>query len=96
VFTSRDGGPITLQHGFLGLNVKINAGIYSAKILRHIDGQRSFQQVFDLVRAEPAWRHAAPDNAALFADFHDAYQVLNAIERVLLRHPAAGAIAAPR
>jgi 2-polyprenyl-3-methyl-5-hydroxy-6-metoxy-1,4-benzoquinol methylase len=88
VFTSKDGGPITLQHGFLGLNVQIDAGRYSGKILRHIDGQRSFQQVFDLVRAEPAWRAAPPDNATLFADFYASYQVLNGIERILLKRLA--------
>lgn len=90
VFTSKDGAPITLQHAFLGLKVKVNAGRYSGRILRHIDGQRSFQQVFDLVRADPALRAAPPDNATLFADFHDSYQVLNAIERILLRHPQSG------
>lgn len=91
VFTSRNGGPITLAHAFLGLNVQVDAGTWSARILRHIDGQRSFQQVFDLVRAEPAWRAAPPDNTTLFADFSASYVVLNAIERILLRHPASAA-----
>lgn len=86
VFTSRDGGPITLHHGFLGLTVQIDAGRYSATILRHVDGERTFQQIFDLVRAEPAWRNAPPDDAALFADFRPSYEALNAIERLLLRH----------
>lgn len=85
VFTARDGGPITLHHGYLGMTVKIDAGRYSAKILRHIDGVRSFRQVFDLVRKEPAFRSAPPDDAALFADFAASFSALNAIERVLLR-----------
>lgn len=86
VFTSRDGGPITLQHAFLGLTAQVDAGRFSANILRYIDGQRTFQQIFDLVRSEPAWRAAPPGNDALFADFRASYEVLNAIERLLLRH----------
>lgn len=85
VFTSRDGGPITLHHGYLGLTVKIDAGRYSAKILRHIDGTRTFRQVFDLVRAEPAFRNAPPDDATLFREFAASFNALNAIERLLLR-----------
>lgn len=86
VFTSRDGRPITLQHAFLGLTVQIDAGKFSPAILRHIDGQRSFQQIFDLVRAAPGVRANPPDNASLFADFRASYEALNAIERLLLRH----------
>ncbi|WP_426174949.1 class I SAM-dependent methyltransferase [Massilia sp. TWR1-2-2] len=92
VFTSRDGKPITLHHPFLGLTTQIDAGTYSATILRHVDGRRTFQQVFDLVRAEPAWRHDAPDNTALFADFRASYDALNAIERLLLRHASCPAL----
>jgi hypothetical protein len=87
VFTSRDGGDITLHHGYLGMTVKINAGRYAAKVLRHIDGKRSFHDIFDLVRAEPASRQSPPDNAAIFADFEPSFAALNAIERLLLRRP---------
>lgn len=85
VFTAKNKGPITLHHAFLGLTTQVDAGTYSAKILRHIDGVRTFQQIFDLVRQELAWRHAPPDNARLFADFRPSYDALNAIERLLLR-----------
>lgn len=91
VFTSRDGGPITLHHAFLGLATQINPGKYSASILRHIDGNRTFQQVFELVRATlPGQR---PDNATLFADFRASYDALNAIERLLLRHVSCAPLA---
>lgn len=87
VFTSRDGGPITLHHAYLGMTVKIDAGRYAAKILRHIDGTRSFAEVFDKVRAEPAFAREAPTDALLFADFAASFDALNAIERLLLRRP---------
>jgi len=37
------------------------------------------------VRAEPAFRDAAPDDAALFADFAPWYEALESIERLVLR-----------
>lgn len=85
VFTSDDGGPITLHHGYLGMTVKIDAGRYSAKILRHIDGVLSFREIFRKVRAEPAFRGLTPDDATLFKDFAPSFTALNAIERLLLR-----------
>jgi hypothetical protein len=79
-------GPTMLRHPHLGLTAAVDAGKYSGKILRHIDGKRSFAQIFNLVRNDPAVRPAAPDDAALFADFKPVYDLLNAIERILLRH----------
>jgi ubiquinone/menaquinone biosynthesis C-methylase UbiE len=93
VFTSRDGGAITLHHPFLGLTTQINPGKYSAKILRHIDGHRTFQQVFDLVRA--SLRDPQPDNATLFTDFRASFDALNAIERLLMRHRSCAPLPAP-
>lgn len=86
VLTSKDGKPITLRHEFLGMTAVVDVGRYTGLVCRHIDGQRTFQQIFDLVRKEPAVARAAPDNGTLFADFRAAYETLNAIERILLRH----------
>ena len=79
-------GPTLLHHQFLGLKAAVDAGRYSGKVLRHIDGKRSFREIFELVRLDPACRGARPDDAAIFADFRATYELLNAIERVLLRH----------
>lgn len=85
MFAPKDGLTL-LRHPHLGMTAAVDAGRYSGKILRHIDGQRSFGQIFDLVRADPAVRPQSPDNATLFADFKPVYELLNAIERILLRH----------
>jgi ubiquinone/menaquinone biosynthesis C-methylase UbiE len=77
-------GPTILRHPFLGMSAAVDAGRYSGKILRHIDGRRSFGQIFDLVRASPGC--AGVGDAALFADFRPTWELLNAIERILLRH----------
>ncbi|MGZ3183601.1 MAG: class I SAM-dependent methyltransferase [Telluria sp.] len=84
MFAAKDK-PTILQHQFLGLTAAVDAGRYSGHIFGFIDGQRSFRQIFDLVRAHPANRAAPPDDATLFADFKASFDLLNAIERLLLR-----------
>ena len=91
VFGSNRGQPFLLQHQHSGVSVTVNPGKYGPKILRLIDGQRSFGEIFDLFRAAWKGQAAAPDNTALFADFAESYDTLNALDRLLLRHPDAGA-----
>ena len=86
VFGSNRGQPFVLQHQHSGVSVAVNPGKYGAKILRLIDGQRSFTEIFEQFRADWKGQAAAPDNAALFADFAESYDTLNALERLLLRH----------
>ena len=81
-----------LRHQHSGVNVMVNPGRYGPQILRFIDGIRSFGEIFDQFRADWSGKAAAPDNALLFTDFADSYDTLNALDRLLLRHPAAGAV----
>lgn len=95
VFTSRDGGPITLHHAFLGLTTQVVAGKYTPRILHFMDGKLSFGEIFERIRAESPATGSIPDNATLFEDFRHSYEALNAIERLLLRHrdcPAPAAV----
>lgn len=78
--------PTVLHHQVLGATLIADAGQYSGKIFTHIDGERTFAQVFDMVRAEPDCRAAPPDDARLFADFRQSYDALRSIDRILLRH----------
>ena len=89
VFGSNKGQPFRLMHQHSGVSVTVNPGKYGANILRLIDGQKSFGEIFDQFRASWHGQAAAPDNAALFADFAESYDTLNALERLLLRHPDA-------
>lgn len=86
IFAPKHGRLTIMRHEFLGMTVAVDAGRYSGKILRHIDGQRTFGEIFALVRADPAVAAAAPSDAILFDDFRQTYDALNAIERLLLRH----------
>ncbi len=90
VFGNSRGQPFLLKHQHSGVSVMVNPGKYGAKILRLVDGQKSFGEIFDAFRTDWHGQAAAPDNAALFADFAETYDTLNALERLLLRHPAAG------
>jgi ubiquinone/menaquinone biosynthesis C-methylase UbiE len=86
IFGPKNGQLTIMRHEFLGLTVAVDAGKYSGKILRHVDGMRTFGEIFALVRSDPACASAAPSDAVLFDDFRQTYEALNAIERLLLRH----------
>lgn len=94
VFASNRGQPFLLRHQHSGVSLTVNPGRYGAQILRLIDGQRSFGAIFDRFRLDWRGKAAPPADAALFDDFAETYETLNALERLLLRHPASGA--APR
>lgn len=86
LFAPNQGEPTVLHHQALGATLVADPGQYSGMIFTHIDGQRTFGELFDLVRAQPACHAAPPDNARLFADFRQPYDALRSIERILLRH----------
>ena len=77
--------PLIMDHAHSGFSFQIDPGQYVKFILKFIDGERSFGQVFDLVRREDKFRKAPPDDAALFADFEPIFRHLSLIERMLLR-----------
>jgi SAM-dependent methyltransferase len=88
VFGSQGGQPFMMNHAHSGMAFKVNPGRYGPQILRLIDGERCFAEIFDAFRAAWKGQATAPDNAALFADFADCYEALNSLDRLLLRHPA--------
>ncbi|MGH8804203.1 MAG: class I SAM-dependent methyltransferase [Polaromonas sp.] len=94
VFGSNRGQPFMLRHQHSGVSVMVNPGKYGPQILRLIDGRRSFGEIFDQFRADWQGKAAAPDNALLFADFAESFDTLNALDRLLLKHPEADTAAA--
>jgi hypothetical protein len=80
--------PFVLNHSFSGITTRVDPGRFGKYVLRHIDGKRTFRQIFERVRAEPACA-AAPGDDELFADFAGFFGVLHAIDRLLLRHHTA-------
>ncbi len=94
VFGSNKGQPFMLRHQHSGVSVMVNPGKYGAKILALIDGKKTFGEIFEQFRAAWQGKAAAPDNAVLFADFAESFDVLNALDRLLLKHPSADVAAA--
>lgn len=89
VFATNHGKPFVLNHAHSGVSVTVNPGKYGASILRMIDGERSFRQIFDTLRVvQAAAGQRALSDQEFFDDFRDSYDILNAIERLLLRHPS--------
>lgn len=88
IFGESRGRPFALQHAHTGVHVTVDPGRYAPQILRLVNGERSFGQIFDAFRAQWRGKAAPPDDATLFADFADSYEVLNALERMLLKHPS--------
>ena len=78
--------PFVVNHEHTGVAVRVDPGKFSAYILPHVDGRRSFGEIFSRVRAEPELRASPPSDGELFRDFHAFYDLLAAIDRVLLRH----------
>lgn len=94
VFGSNKSQPFMLRHQHSGVSVMVNPGKYGAKILALIDGNKTFGEIFEQFRAAWQGKAAAPDNAVLFADFAESFDTLNALDRLLLRHPSAEVTAA--
>ncbi len=91
VFSASRGQRFVMQHEHSATWVAVSPGKYSPQILRLIDGKRSFGEIFDQFRADWHGKAAAPDNDVLFADFAEPYEVLNSLDRLLLKHPQADA-----
>ena len=89
VFATNRGQSFLLKHQHSGTSFMVNPGKYGPQILRLIDGRRSFGEIFDQFRANWTGKAAPPNNTVLFNDFAESYDALNALDRLLLKHPDA-------
>lgn len=76
----------SVKASFGGREITFMPGIYTKFIFKHLDGERSLGEIFDLVRNEEVLRGANPDNKVLLADFRCVYQLFNRHDGILLRH----------
>jgi len=81
--------PFVLNHSFSGITTRVDPGRYAKYVLKHVDGTRTFGEIFERVRAEPACVGPAPSDEELFADFAPFFGFLHSIDRLLLRHHTA-------
>jgi SAM-dependent methyltransferase len=89
IFRQSQGRPFLLNHTHTGIKVMASPGKYVSRVLFHIDGNKTFREIFERVRHDDTLKGPPPDDAALFADFAPVYELFNSIERLLLRHPSA-------
>ncbi len=75
--------PFALRHGLSGLLHVVDPARYVKSIFAHLDGKRTFGEIFSLVRGGAA----TPTDAELFDEFRPWYVALESIERLLLRRP---------
>jgi hypothetical protein len=75
-----------MAHRHSGIAMNVDPGRYAAAILKHVDGRRSFGEIFTLARSEPELRGKSCSDAELFADFRTFFDVLRAVDVMLLRH----------
>jgi SAM-dependent methyltransferase len=85
VIDSHRGQPFLLTHTQSGLRCVMHPTPRIRSILLGIDGQRSWREIFGLVRAALPIDAAQTSDIALFAEFESWYSTLNSIERLLLR-----------
>ena len=74
--------PFLLRHGRSGLTMPIECGRYVQRIFGHLDGRRSWGEIFAGVRRDLPLE--SPTDEALFADFEPWYDALRSIDRLLL------------
>jgi hypothetical protein len=72
--------PFLLRHSQSGLTLPMSCGRYSQEILSHMDGDRSWHQIFDRVRAGIVAN--PPSDAVLFDHFQPWFDVLTLIDRL--------------
>jgi SAM-dependent methyltransferase len=80
------GRTFLLQHAQAGVAFPVNPGKYGPRILREIDGKKSFKEIFDIVRDDLQYRFDHPTDETLFADFKESFDALSSMDRLLLRH----------
>ena len=79
-------GRILMSHLQSGMALELNPGRWAKYILNNIDGQKSFGEIFTLIRGIDKFKKNPPSNEELFADFREIFNFLRSIDRLLLRH----------
>ncbi len=93
VIDGHQGKPFLLTHSQSGLRLEMKPTPVVREIFLGIDDNRTWREIFDLVRQHRDLRLTArvgnehdDIDQSLFAEFSPWYEALNSIERLLLRH----------
>ena len=84
------GKPLQFKHAGTGATHELVPGKYSRHLLRHLDGDRSLRELFQLARSEGPLQDAGVTDAQLLEDFRAVFEFFNRMEGMLLRHKRVG------
>ena len=92
---SQGSAPFRIDHAHTGISIEVNPGKFGEHIIKHVDGNKTFAEIFALVRQEKMLLANGPGDDELFHDFRPLFEFLTAIDRLLLRHRTAPPFAGP-
>ena len=78
------------KHAGTGATHELAPGRYSKHLLRHLDGDRSLREIFQLAKNEQPLRNAGVTDEQLLDDFRPVFELFNRMEGMLLRHKSVG------
>lgn len=80
------GKPLQFKNAATGVNLEIIPGKYSARLLKHFDGERSLREMFQLARNKDRSGGSAVTDEEFLQDFRPIYEMFNRMDGMLLRH----------
>jgi ubiquinone/menaquinone biosynthesis C-methylase UbiE len=80
------GKHLQLKNASTGMTLDLHPGKYSSQLLRHLDGDRSLREIFQLARNEGPLKGAGVTDDQLREDFRTIFELFNGVEGMLLRH----------
>ncbi len=86
----RPGQQINVKGPLFDATIEFMPGPYTKQIFRHLDGERSLKEIFELIRKEAHLDDQQLPNARLLEEFRPIYEVFNNVGWMLLRHKSVG------
>jgi len=84
------GQPVKAKGALFDATIEFVPGPYTKHIFRHLDGERSLKEIFELARKDAGRNEAELPNAQLLEEFRPIYELFNNVGWMLLRHKSVG------
>lgn len=84
------GQPARVKGALFDATIEFMPGPYTKQMFRHLDGELSLKEIFELVRKDAGVSESELPNAQLLAELRPIYEVFNNVGWMLLRHKSVG------
>jgi len=84
------GRPILIESQLFDAHVEFMPGPHTGSIFKHLDGERSLKEIFELVRKDCGLREDQLSNDELLKEFRPIYDRFDSVGWMLLRHKSVG------